>query len=105
MCVRVMCVFISVFSSVQAQSAVGYVLDDPPQVSLAVEVKVDGSRKPLPILTNVNATVSPGELWVAMGASGSGKSSLLNVIARRIGAECSIGGQVSFILEALLAKN
>jgi len=51
-----------------------------------------------PLLTQLNLSVSPGQLCLLKGANGSGKSSLLNaisgVIPQHTGAE--ISGQISF---------
>lgn len=47
------------------------------------------------ILQQINCTMKPGELWALMGTSGSGKSSLLSVIAGRIGPGMQVRGTVS----------
>lgn len=60
----------------------------------AVRVEVDGVSKrygDLEVLKDVSFTVEPGEIFVIMGPSGSGKSVLLKSI---IGLECPSYGQV-----------
>eukprot|EP00116_Pleurobrachia_bachei_P001411 sb/3461673/ len=50
---------------------------------------------PLAILTNVSGCVRPGELVAVIGASGAGKTSLLNTLAQRNDSQCTItGGEV-----------
>jgi ABC-type lipoprotein export system ATPase subunit len=46
-----------------------------------INVKVSGGRRMKQILTSSNGFAKPKELMGIMGASGSGKTSLLNVLA------------------------
>jgi ABC-type multidrug transport system ATPase subunit len=45
---------------------------------------MNGSRQMKQILNNVSGYAKPKEIVAIMGASGSGKTSLLNVLAQRI---------------------
>lgn len=46
-------------------------------------MRYDGPKKQ--ILNNISGYAKPGELLAIMGASGCGKTSLLNILAQRIG--------------------
>src|SRR3989338_983628 len=41
-------------------------------------------KETVPILSNINLSVRPGELIALMGPSGAGKSSLLNILSGRV---------------------
>jgi ATP-binding cassette, subfamily G (WHITE), eye pigment precursor transporter len=49
-----------------------------------INVKVANGRRMKQILTQSNGFAKPKEMMAIMGASGSGKTSLLNVLAQRM---------------------
>eukprot|EP00347_Sterkiella_histriomuscorum_P018132 403346668 len=55
-----------------------------PQPTSPTNIKSYGNKRMKRILTNVSGYAKPKELVAIMGASGSGKTSLLNVLAQRL---------------------
>src|SRR5947208_1450031 len=69
-------------------------MSDPPPAQHAVAVQVRGLRKSFdgqPVLRGIDLDVRPGEIFVIMGPSGSGKSVLLKHI---IGLEAPDEGEI-----------
>eukprot|EP00762_Andalucia_godoyi_P008436 ANDGO_04685.mRNA.1 putative ABC transporter ATP-binding protein/permease YOL075C len=63
-------------------------------VSVKKFANIDSPTKTKTILNNVNVTFRPGRLTVVLGASGAGKSSILNCISRRIAASQTLGTSI-----------
>ncbi|KAJ3341352.1 hypothetical protein HDU93_004988 [Gonapodya sp. JEL0774] len=69
----------------------------PPSPIAPILQKISGKPppKPLRLLRNVSATVTPGQVTAIMGASGAGKTTLLNTLAGRI-KHASTEGTICF---------
>lgn len=64
--------------------------------SLRKKINLESQDTNKCILKNVSADMPPGSLTAIIGASGSGKSSLLNTVAERMTGKLKIGGTTTF---------
>lgn len=55
-----------------------------------------GKRKQFPVLKNISGYALPGQTLYIMGASGAGKTSLMNALSARInvGKGCTLEGEI-----------
>lgn len=66
------------------ETTLGHSYNDTSNIDLSLTVSNVGNKTMKKILTNINGFAKPKEMVCIMGASGSGKTSLLNFLAQRL---------------------